>query len=159
MLSCHLQAPSSEDEAASSSGEEEDAEAKAARTGKRSVSGRNPGAPKRKEAEKQSRSTDSKRRKKRPRDTDADGEGEEEARIASRLAMSDGPVAVNAHGSRSAAGEASAGKPQCVVCLSGLDCRAHCWMLEILAVHFSTVVVKTLRVSGGAFCSIWWHAA
>ena len=111
MLSCHLQAPSSDDEGASSSGEEEDAEAKAARTGKQLVSGRQPGASKRQKAEERSRSTGAKRKtKKRPRDTDADGEGEEEARIASRLAMSDGPVAVGAQGSRSAAGEAGAGK-------------------------------------------------
>lgn len=116
MLSCHLQAPSSDDEGASSSGEEEDAEAKAARTGKQSVSGRHPGASKLKEASERNRSTDSKRKKKRPRDTDAAGEGEEEARIASRLAMSDGPVAVGAHGSRSAADGAGAGKLQYVVC-------------------------------------------
>ncbi len=95
LLSCCPQAPSRDDEGASSSGEEEDAEAKAARTDKQIYTIRQTPAIKRKEEEARLSATDSKRKKKRARDGDA-GKDEEEDRSQSRLAVSGGPLAVEA---------------------------------------------------------------
>lgn len=107
--------PASDDEAASSSGEEEDGKAKTARTGKQSHTGRRTVASKLREQKARPGAADSTRRKKK-RAREADNEVEEDAPMHTRLAMSNGPLAVDLQDDL-AADEAAASKLKAHACL------------------------------------------
>ena len=96
--------PDSGDDAASSSGEEEDAEAKTARTGRPAAAGRSSSAAIRKQLQpaqatgKKAADLASKKRKRSRSRGETDNEGDEVGHGRNSLVMTDGPVTVEAQG-------------------------------------------------------------
>ena len=119
LLVLFCQVPSgSEDEAASSSGEEEDAEAKAERLGKRMAGGKPRPAPSRRNRAEGNLETIQKKKRKRTARSDALAAGDED-RPDSRMMTSSGPVGVEV-GAEASAGQSAAFQQQLLLSLACL---------------------------------------